>query len=154
MKMLYKKLQLNESDLRNEINLSKIDEELEEDNEGTGALMCEPYYFKFLYNLESRKKSRNGQKNKFLGTVTIEGKEYITVEEEELKSSMKILEEIVYTNLRRGDVLSKWNENQLVSLLYDVEEDNLKIVANRLQKKFQEKSKNKNITLKIRFKSL
>ncbi len=154
MKVIYKKLQLTEEHIEDNVDINKIDKELEEGYGNTGALICEPYYFKFLYNLEKRKKSRDTQNNRFIGIATIENKGYFEIGEEDIKEGMRILEEIVYTNLRRGDVLSKWNENQLVSLLYDVEEDNLKIVANRLQKKFQEKSKNKNITLKIRFKSL
>jgi GGDEF domain-containing protein len=61
---------------------------------------------------------------------------------------------MIYINLRKGDVLSKWNENQLVSLLYGVEKENLEIIADRLKKKYQEQIKNTNITLNIRFKSI
>lgn len=154
MKMLYKKMQLDEESLKDDINLSKIDEELKEDYENKEALICEPYYFKFLYNLETRKKSRNMKDNKFLGILTIENKGYLSIDEEDRKESMRTLEEIVYNNLRKGDVLSKWNSSQLVSLLYDIEEKSLNIIVNRLQKRFQEKCKNKNIILKIRFKSL
>lgn len=153
MKELYKKMQLNEGHLQQDIDLNKLYEELEE-NSNDGALICEPYYFKFLYNLETRKKSRDPENNRYIGIATIENKGYISVSEEDIKESMKILEDIVYNNLRRGDVLSKWNDSQLVSLLYDVEESNLNIIVNRLQKKFQEKNNKHNIGLKIRFRPL
>ncbi len=152
MKAIYKKLQLTEEHLEYDIDINKIDEELEEEHGNNGALICEPYYFKFLYNLEKRKKSRNSVANRFVGIVTIESTGYLSMEEKDIKESMIVLEDIIYHNLRKGDVLSKWNHRQLVSLLSDIEEKSLDIIVNRLQKKFYEKNKNRNIRLRIRFK--
>ncbi len=154
MRMLYRKLQSQDKVLRNTINLYKIDEELEQFDEANGPLICEPYYFKFLYNLEKRKGLRNVELNKFLGVMTIENQEHLTIGEEDLKNSMNTLMEIINVNLRRGDVLSKWNDNQIVSLLYNIEQKNLNIVVNRLQNKFKQEIRNKDLILDMSFKAL
>lgn len=152
MKMLYKQLQLDEENIENTINLNSIEVELGGDYGNSGALICEPYYFKFLYNLEIRKKSRNTQDNRFLGIITIEDKGSISLSEEDMKKAMDTLINIVYNNLRKDDVLSKWNESQLVSLHYDLIENDLNIIINRLKQKLKEQISNKNINLNIKFK--
>lgn len=154
MKMLYKQLQLDEENIENTINFNSIEAELGEDDRSSGALICEPYYFKFLYNLEIRKKSRNTQDNRFLGIITIEDKGFIPLTEEDRKKSMDILVNIVYNNLRKDDVLSKWNDSQIVSLHYDLMENDLNIIVNRLKQKFKEKITDKNIILNIKFKPM
>ena len=154
MKILYKKLQVDEKDMENSINLNNVDVKLETDVENAGVLICEPSYFKFLYNLEIRRKSRSNVNDKFFAILTIDNEGYDSISHKDMEEAMSILINMIYINLRKGDVLSKWNENQLVSLLYGVEKENLEIIADRLKKKYQEQIKNTNITLNIRFKSI
>lgn len=154
MKALYKKLQTYDEDMKDNINLSMIDKELEADFEGQGALICEPYYFKFIYNLEKRKRIKNAEKNIFLGVLSIDNRGYTALSQEDIKDAMDKLIDVVYNNLRKGDILSKWNDTQLVSLLYGVNESGLNIVINRLKQKFGEKINNNNVVLNIKYKPL
>lgn len=154
MKMIYKQLQLDEENIENTINFNCIESELEGNHGNSGALICEPYYFKFLYNLEIRKKSRDTEDSRFLGIITIEDRGPIILTEKDQRGSMETLINIVYNNLRKDDVLSKWNDKQLVSLHYDLIENDLNIIINRLKQKFKEQITDKNIRLNIRFKPM
>ena len=72
----------------------------------------------------------------------------------DIKHGMSALMIIVYKSLRKTDILSKWNDSQLVTLLYDIPEKDLHLINNRLQSNFMEESNNKNIILSIKFKPL
>lgn len=154
MKQLYKKLQSYDGDIKKPIDIGGLDEELEEGGNKAGALICEPFYFKFLYNLERRKRSGEGQKNIFLGLITLEDRGSIALTDSEFEGIMSILMEIVEENLRRSDVLSKWNDKQIVSLHYDLQEKDLNIIVKRLEERLKERVPNKNIELLIRFKPI
>lgn len=154
IKELYKGLQNQEDNLKNSINLNIIDRELETDRYKKGALICELHYFKFLYNWELRNKSRKSRDNIFLGIITLDNIGYKPLSEIEIKKGMGTLMSIVYKSLRKNDVLAKWNDSQLVTLLYNISEDDLYLINNRLLRNFEEKINNKNIILNIKFKPL
>lgn len=154
IKGIYKELQSKEDNLKDPIDMTRVDEELELDRYGDGALICELHYFKFLYHLEIRNKDRNPREDIFLGIITIDNIGYKPLSAEDIKESMEILMDIVYKDLRKNDVLSKWNDSQLVILLYNIAEDDLHLINDRLQKEFQNKISSKNITLNIRFKHI
>lgn len=154
IKEVYKGLQSHEEKLKSIIDLTIIDKELELDRYSKGALICELHYFKFLYNLELRNKNRNNKENLFLGIITLDNIGYTPLTAQDIKSGMSTLMVIVYKGLRKTDVLSKWNDSQLVTLLYNISEKDLHLINNRLQNNFNEKINNKNIILNIRFKPL
>lgn len=154
MKELYKRLQIYENGSTPTITFNIINEELGKGYEEQGVLICEPYYFRFLYNLEIRKKQREIKSKVVLGIASIENRLLNPLSESDTNNAMEILIEIVCKNMRKGDVLTKWNDSQLLSLLYGVEEKDLNIIANRLKQKFEEKINNKNIILNIRHKPL
>lgn len=136
------------------MDLSRIDKELELNRYNKGALICEIDYFKFLYNWELRNKARRKQGNIFLGIISLDNIGFTPLKSEEIKKGMSALMVIVYKNLRKNDILSQWNDSQLVTLLYDISEENLYLINNRLQENFSESNINKNINLNIKFKPI
>lgn len=154
IKEVYKALQNHEENLKNIIDLTVIDKELELNRYKNGALICELHYFKFLYNWEQKNKDRNNKGNVFLGIITLDNIGYTPLSSEDIKKGMRTLMVIVYKNLRKTDVLSKWNDSQLVTLLYDISEKDLHLINNRLQKNFMKEISNKNIVLSIKLKAL
>ncbi len=154
MKALYKKIQSYDDNTKDNIEWIVIDKELMEDLDENGALICDPFYFKFLYNLERRKRPDDSKRNVFLGLLSIENSELKPLPESDKKEALNTLVSIVYKNLRKGDILSKISDSQLVLLLYSVESDSLETIIKRLRIKFQEKCKMKNIVLSIKYKPL
>lgn len=66
---------------------------------------------------------------------------------------MVTLLDVIYCSLRKGDVITQWNDNQLL-LLLDLEEVNLMKLIDRLKEKFNAMVNNEKIELNIKFKSL
>lgn len=154
MKDLYKRLQSYEEVAATGIvNLSLLDESLEEDTRDGGILICDKSYFKFLYNLEKRNKDRN-TKSIFVGLISIDSSGHMILTREDIKKGIDVLLEVVYSNLRRGDVASKWNDSQLTILIYNISEENVHIVDRRLKKRFTEAIDDKRITISTKFKPL
>lgn len=153
MKNLYRKIKSNEDKMFSNISLNTIDNELKYDYESNGALLCDNYYFKFLYNLQLRNNERNGT-DSFIGIITIDHSGYRQLSEDDIKESMNTLLDIIYHKLRKGDVLTQWNQNQILLLLYSLEEKNIEKVVERLNNKFKELINNKKVILNIKFKKI
>ncbi|MCF6465838.1 AfsR/SARP family transcriptional regulator [Clostridium sp. Cult2] len=153
MKILYRRLMESFEDSKY-IEISHIDERLGEHKEKQGALFCEPDYFTFLYNLEKRRNIRAGEKGSFVGTITINPSKNIEANDDLYLQPMKDLEGIIYTLLRKGDVFSIWNRNQITFILYDIEYKNIFLVENRILSKFNSINKDKRIYLDIKTKPI
>lgn len=67
---------------------------------------------------------------------------------------MSALINVTYNDLRKGDIISKWNENQILCLLYNVKGGGLKLISDRLNKKYEEYVKDENILLNIIYKEI
>lgn len=154
MKSVYKKIKDQEEKNSAIINLSTIDGELNEMTSSTGALLCESNYFRFLYKFILRMKGREERVDIFLGILTIDKSGYRENPEEDIKEAMLILLDLIYRNLRGGDVVTEWNKNQLLALLFGLENMDLETVSERLQKSFTKKIKDHKITLNIQFKKI
>lgn len=151
---IYKKLQIQKKEKPNQILDLNIIKNVFKEDKSEGALVCEFPYFKFLYNFEVRNKFRNKCKDIFLGIITIDNMGYKPLTKNEIKSEMDTLKSIIYNKLRKGDVLSEWNDSQLVVLLYYAEEENIPDIMERLEDKFNKQKKNEKITLNIKYKKI
>lgn len=154
IKDLYKRIQNHQDSFKKIINFNILNIELETDKVNEGALICEISCFKTLYNWKIRDKERNKDRNVYLGIFSLDNIGYSTLRKEEIEEGMNLLIEIVYRNLRKNDVLSKWNDSQLVTLFSDVDSYNLNIIKSRLEEKFKEEIDNKDILLNIQFRPL
>lgn len=151
---LYKRLQSQKEEKSDQIlDLNIIKNVLKEDNT-EGALVCDFNYFKFLYNFEARNIERNKNKNIFLLIITIDNIGYKPLKEDKIKEEMLLLKNIVFNRLRKGDVLSQWNESQLLILLYNVEEKNIENIVRRITHKFDNDREDIKVKLNIKCKKV
>ena len=67
---------------------------------------------------------------------------------------MDSLKNIMLNTLRKGDVLSQWNDKQLVFLLYNVKEANLDGIMDRVKNKFEIEKKSSEVDLNIKCKNI
>lgn len=152
-KEIYKKLQSKDEKPDSIIDLNIIGSILKDDNT-EGALVCDFHYFKFLYNFELRNMERNKDRKVYLGIITIDNIGYRPLHKNKIKECMEILKNIISNKLRKGDVLSKWNDSQLVVLIYDIEPKDINKINKRLREEFETRVLDKNIILNIKYKKI
>lgn len=99
-----------------ELDLSAIQQSLRDRQEAAGAFLCDPDIFRFLYRLEARRGERSGQAV-LLGLLTVTRPDYGLPHQGELKDVMDLLGGLLADHLRKGDVISRWNEAQYLLLL-------------------------------------
>ena len=101
-----------------------------EEEPADGAMYCSIDYFKFLFNLQKRKSLRNNE-NDYLCIITINRSGNIYYEPE-LKKSLGDVFLVIEKSLRKGDVFTSWNENQILIILHDVKEEGTEVIKERL----------------------
>ena len=154
MMSLYKTIREKEENIYSNISLNSLDEELKENDDYKGALVCDSYYFRFLYNFKSRVHERDDLEKAFVGIVTIDKEGYGELSKEELKYNMFILLDLVKFGLRKGDTIAQWNSNQALIMLTGLEEDKLIFLIDRLKKNFKSLAHNDKVILNIKFKEI
>ncbi len=150
---VYKSIRLKENNIHSNIELNTLDNELKDCDYYNGALVCDNYYFKFLYNFKSRIKERGDQKI-FVGVVTIEKSGHTELSQEDVKHYMTILLEIIRYGLRKGDTITQWNHNQILVMLMGLGEENLDFLIGRLKETFKNMINNEKLDLNIKLKKL
>ncbi|NLG87196.1 MAG: hypothetical protein GX489_08260, partial [Firmicutes bacterium] len=151
LKALYRQLQKTTQD-NHETDLILIEKELADEDDMGGALCCDIDYFRFLYQLEKRRSLR-ADKTTFLGLITIFGsKEFLTSKGN--KNVIRQLTPVLQSSLRKGDVFTWWNDNQILVLLTVQQKENLNIIMHRLRRRLQEVISQDKVDIKIRFKPL
>lgn len=93
-----------------------------------GPVQCNIYSFKFLLNVQKRKAYRYNQ-NDYLCIMDI-------VNNNDKKA--KEISEILKSSLRRGDVFTCWNKNNIMIMLHNVEDGGIDIVKKRIYDKIDE----------------
>lgn len=112
-----------------DMDVAAIKKNLEEEP-AKGAMYCSIDYFKFLFNLQKRKSLRSNE-NDYLCIITINrsGNNYY---EPEMKKSLSDVFLVLEKTLRKGDVFTSWNENQILVMLHDVKENGTEAIKERL----------------------
>ncbi len=152
MKDLYEKIKKGEEEIPKTLNLATIDKEICKADNFEGAMLCNSSYFSFLYNFIMRMKYREENINIFIGIITIFNSGYIESPESNIKEGMCILLDTIYNNLRKGDVITQWNENQALLLLFRLDDVDIKPISERLECQFNQRIEKNNILLNIKFK--
>ena len=114
--------------------------------------LCDNEYFKLVYNFKMRAKDRSNE-DVFIGIIDLEKTE-IEGKDNSKNDYMQNLLDIVCHKLRKGDVITKWNEDQVLLLLSGLKEENIEILIKRINYHFYSISKNIKIKLNIRFQRL
>ncbi|PKM55789.1 MAG: hypothetical protein CVV00_02515 [Firmicutes bacterium HGW-Firmicutes-5] len=116
MKAIYKKLLQTQQSLYTEEDLMKV---LESEVSIENAFYCEPEVFKSIYELERRRSERSG-KDFSIGVLTFNFSSKDTLAQRNLR--IRLLKELLMSQLRKGDTFTQWNDQQMAILLPDVDE--------------------------------
>lgn len=103
------------------IEIGNVSMDLEDGNM-FGAMQCNTESFKFLYNIQKRKSFRNDESDYICIINTNQNK----------NKSTKELSDLFRNSLRKGDVFTFWNQNQILLMLHDVQGDGIKKIENRI----------------------
>ena len=117
------------------LNFSDFQQKLQERDETWGPLICEPDEFVLFCRLEKRKAERNGTPV-HLGFLTLTGPDFQPPASAQLQVSMEQLNQVLLSGLRRGDVITPWNESQFMLLLPGLSLDQAEKVLQRVNAMF------------------
>lgn len=87
-----------------------------------GAMQCSIESFKFLFNLQKRKSIRYDESD-YLCIISIN---------QNKKRNSKGFSELLRTSLRKGDVFTFWNQNQILMMLHNVKDGGAKSIKERI----------------------
>lgn len=142
-----------QADQEMEVDIEKVQATLEEDEEGSGAFVCEYEIFKEIYQLQRRMLERYNS-TMFLALLTVSNAYEQSFEPLVLDSIMKLLLEITRKNLRRGDTISRYSAMQYVVLLPAVTYETGKMVMERIKSTFYASQVKSSVSLTYKIRSL
>lgn len=148
---LYKKIKNNESDSNEDVDLNKIDRRLVKKFDYGGVIFCDVEYFTFIYNYERRNKDRRLDKTRSvgIGIITLYSREYMQLTQKELNRGMDVLKYVLLNSFRQGDVVAKWNDNQMVILLDGLREEHIKVIVDKINNVFNKIRKDMNVETNV-----
>ena len=141
----------NNTPRKNDLDISEIRKNLE-DGISEGAMYCSLEYFKFLFNIQKRKSLRNNE-NDYLCIITI-NRNKSSFYEPETKNSINDIFMVLEKSLRKGDVFTSWNENQILIMLHDVKNNGTEIIQERLTNNLKEYTKTSTNEIRMIFQPL
>ncbi len=119
-------------------DLAVIQQHLDKYIEPPGCMLCTPEVFRFLYKTELRRSERSGQPV-FLAMFVLELDS--SNKAVDPRECMNLLHRTLTINLRRGDVVCPWNDQQYLLLLTGLNADQAVKAINRIQKSFESNCK-------------
>lgn len=130
------------SDTLNELFTSLV-----EDVDTAGALVCDHHIFNEMYHLQKRCLERLGA-DILLGVVMVSGLEDQPLQ---LDRTMTGLMDVMRSNLRRGDTITRHNVNQIAILLPMASEMQGQMILERIKHGFYQQFPNSDCRLDCRF---
>lgn len=113
------------------IDLNSIQDEFQEKDFSSGAMICDAATFQTLYELEQRRGERNGQSVLLVLLSLYRRGTGRGITDKDLAT----LQEVVANSLRKGDIISLWNHQQLLMLLPGMNLEQADQVVSRLTRK-------------------
>ncbi|MCF6466257.1 hypothetical protein C3E90_10270 [Clostridium sp. Cult2] len=131
---------------KGETDIFTIKKKLEE---GTNdrSLLCDFDYFKFLYNIQERKRAKKDEPD-FISLITLSCD---NCKQEEINNWMKIMTEALEGTLRKGDAFTFWNDTQILIIFDDAKEDGLESIESRIRKTIKRITKDTEYIMSIKF---
>ena len=102
-------------------NIASLETDLEEKSL-LGAMQCNAESFKFLFNLQKRKSLRDDEKD-YICIISVNWNR---------DKNPKGMSELLRNNLRKGDVFTFWNQNQILLMLHNMKESGVNVIENRI----------------------
>ncbi len=145
LRNIYRKL-LRETSEDEELDPHFIDKKLTEEDMTEGTIICEPDFFKFVYSLEKQKGERYGNHAYLLVLTLIKGE---SLDREQVDKIMEILKDVLWMSLRKSDLVTRWNANQILVLVINKAEHHIKKITQRIEQKFKQVSDSNLYKLRI-----
>ena len=124
-----------EADSRSDSDIDAIRAKLEEQDAGSGALLCDYAIFAEIYRIQERMLARSGNAI-FLGLFSIGSANGEPAGPLVQEGAMQSLLGVLRGSLRRGDTISRYSASQYVVLLPAVTYDSGKMVMERIRQAF------------------
>jgi len=125
------------------IEIGNVSMDLEDGNM-YGAMQCSIESFKFLFNIQKRKSLRSDESDYIC---------IINTNQSKIKNT-KELSDLFRNSLRKGDVFTFWNQNQVLLMLHDVQGDGIKKIENRIYNNLKTYTKLNRNDVNMTFQSL
>lgn len=127
MKDIYNKIQSQYS-VKGKLEIRNIDNFLD-DGIMLGPTFCDSTYFKFSYNLRKRRRKESSlDLDDYICLITLNR----ATCQEEHKKHIKELKAILVESFRNGDLITLWNDDQILILLLDSNELGPEIIRSRI----------------------
>ncbi len=128
------------------VDLKYLREFMSRADSGKGAYQLDIESFHHVYNFIRRFIERSGRDvQTVLFTAYSEGS--AVTEQNEIDTALEILEQAIYTSLRRADVSTKYSSKQIIVILMDANLENSHMVARRIIDCFEKIYKNPRIKI-------
>jgi len=126
--------------------IDKIQKQLKNRNNIKGAFTCKSDIFRMIYELEER---RNERYNKPVFVSYLKFKNNNILEKNDY-----VIENILKKELRKGDVITRWDDNKYLMLLLDMSKSDVIRVLNRVISSIQDSLKIAKETIKYNYKTI
>lgn len=117
------------------VPVSSVREQLKEPAGAKGALYCEYDFFKLLYQVQARAMIRSGE-TIHIALFSLHGQDQKELSRRSLDRAMDNLQELIVSNLRQGDVVTRCSVSQLIVMLPQANYENSCAVCQRILKAF------------------
>ncbi len=118
-----------------------------------GPFFCERDLFNYYYRQERVKRDRTSRPV-YLGTLALTGLDGRAPSPDSLKQAIEKLQETLRSSLRKGDVVTRWNDSQFMLLLQCSDLEQTERVLQRLELRFREIFANPELVLHNRCQNL
>lgn len=115
-----------------ELDLGTIQEGLRGKEAINGAYLCDAELFRYFYKLERLRVERSGQ-SVLLGLLTLTKPDYANPDKEISKAVMQCLQDVILETLRKGDLVTRWNDTQFLLLLPGLKREQAARVMERIE---------------------
>ncbi len=118
--------------------------------------LLEPDVFKEIMEMETRRRKDNPKRDNYVLFFNLKPTDRLAEEqlEEKEKAGIEHLHEAFRLELRRGDVICRWNELQYLVLLVDIEVPVVRRIIKRIKDTFHDMISSEEIILNVSFKRL
>jgi len=151
MRNLYRLIGTEAKDF--ELDLTTIQERLRGKEAAHGAYLCDPELFRYFYKLERLRTERSGQ-SILLGLLTLTGPNYMPAGKPVLKEVMNNFEGVILDSLRKGDLVTRWNDAQFLLMLPGLNREQSDNVIKRIETNFHKKYSLQGLNLHKKVESL
>lgn len=112
-----------------------VREQLQEVDGSNGAVFCEFDFFRLLYQVQARAIIRSGDVV-HIALISCHGQDDKPLPQRSLNTAMENLQKLMLSNLRQGDVVTRYSASQLCCMLPNANYENSCAVCQRIVKAF------------------